>query len=238
MASALPVDGRIKAVTGWKGESNMPRIRISFSKRGRFCFIRHVELPEIFSRAARRAGLDINFTEGFSPHPKITLGPPLPVGVPGLDEPAEIWFSKWEDGDLEKFRSKLPPGLMVNSAIEVEGKVLSKRCQAGRYFVSFTTENRIENFPGIIEGGLLPEEVMLGYEPVENGFLLNMADPGPYGPGKIVKLLIEKGYMEKWADIRIVRLLLGKWDADTKQVLSLVSGEEALPTQRGERGCE
>ncbi|MDD4837021.1 MAG: TIGR03936 family radical SAM-associated protein, partial [Dethiosulfovibrio sp.] len=71
----------------------MARVRILFSKRGPFCFIRHVDLPQIFSRSARRADLEIEQTEGFSPHPKISLGPALPVGVVACAEPGEIWFS-------------------------------------------------------------------------------------------------------------------------------------------------
>ena len=35
----------------------MNRIRFIFEKRGFACFVRHVELPQLFGRIARRAGM-------------------------------------------------------------------------------------------------------------------------------------------------------------------------------------
>ena len=37
----------------------MSRIRFVFEKRGFSCFVRHVELPQLFGRIARRAGLQV-----------------------------------------------------------------------------------------------------------------------------------------------------------------------------------
>ena len=70
----------------------MNRIRFIFEKRGFACFVRHVELPQLFGRIARRAGLRVGLTQGMSPHPHIVMGPALPVGVISLYETAEIWF--------------------------------------------------------------------------------------------------------------------------------------------------
>jgi len=55
-------------------------VRILYEKLGPVCFVPHVEMPTLFSRSMRRAGIRQTFTEGMSPHPKISLGPPLPVG--------------------------------------------------------------------------------------------------------------------------------------------------------------
>ena len=64
----------------------MPRIRIIFEKKGWITFLNHLDLPVLFSRAARRAGLSQEFTQGFSPHPHISLGPALAAGVEGVQE--------------------------------------------------------------------------------------------------------------------------------------------------------
>ncbi|MCK7502832.1 MAG: DUF2344 domain-containing protein [Desulfobacterales bacterium] len=34
-------------------------------------------------RALRRAGVPLDFSRGFNPKPKVSFGPPLPVGVAG-----------------------------------------------------------------------------------------------------------------------------------------------------------
>ena len=86
----------------------MNRIRFIFEKRGFACFVRHVELPQLFGRIARRAGLRVGLTQGMSPHPHIVMGPALPVGVISLYETAEIWFEttvtppEAEYGDVEE----------------------------------------------------------------------------------------------------------------------------------------
>ena len=85
----------------------MPRIRIIFEKKGWITFLNHQDLPVLFSRAARRAGLSQEFTEGFSPHPRISLGPALAAGVVGSNEPADFWFNVWDSSCAEKWNEKL-----------------------------------------------------------------------------------------------------------------------------------
>jgi radical SAM-linked protein len=56
------------------------RIRVKFAKMGKARFLSHLELLAVFSRALRRAGIPLRFSEGFHPLPRIVLGPALPVG--------------------------------------------------------------------------------------------------------------------------------------------------------------
>jgi len=57
------------------------KLRIKYQKSGDLRFLSHLDLIRAFERGLRRAQLPLSFTEGFSPHPKISFGPPLPVGV-------------------------------------------------------------------------------------------------------------------------------------------------------------
>ena len=91
----------------------MSRIRIIFEKRGLFTFVNHMDLPVVFSRAARRAGLTQEFTQGFSPHPRISLASPLAIGVDGLAEPADFWFAEWDSGSSLRWSAMLPEGLKI-----------------------------------------------------------------------------------------------------------------------------
>lgn len=68
------------------------RARFIYSKRGGACFVPHIALAQLFSRAAVRAGLKLAMTQGFSPRAKISFGPELPAGVVALNEPVDMYF--------------------------------------------------------------------------------------------------------------------------------------------------
>ncbi|NCC96053.1 MAG: DUF2344 domain-containing protein [Synergistales bacterium] len=215
--------GSPKVAAGLEEMGQMARVRMLFSKRGPFCFIRHVDLPQIFSRSARRADLEIEQTEGFSPHPKISLGPALPVGVVACAEPGEIWFSRWEEGYLSRFNSFLPDGLAISAAEEVDGKALNKLCEAAEYVLRPQDPSKMDliamslDSEGLLEGSVYRWSV-------DSGLLnLVMGDPSQNGPGKIVKALSEKGVIGGWTDVRMARLSVGLWDEASRSVKPLVS---------------
>ena len=64
-----------------KNNNMVHRVRLQFAKLGKARFLSHLELISLFSRVIRRAGIPIQFSEGFHPLPKIVLGPALPVGI-------------------------------------------------------------------------------------------------------------------------------------------------------------
>ncbi|MDR3321541.1 MAG: TIGR03936 family radical SAM-associated protein, partial [Synergistaceae bacterium] len=113
----------------------MSRLRIHFSKSGFACFISHLDLPMLFGRAARRAGLRAEMTQGFSPHPRLALCPPLPVGVIALSEPADFWFEAWDGDSLSRWGEALPPGIEILDAREVDGLSLNKLCSAASWSI-------------------------------------------------------------------------------------------------------
>jgi radical SAM-linked protein len=62
------------------------RVRARFSKTGALRHLSHRELITHITRAIRRAGVDVDYSKGFNPAPRIAFGPPLGVGVAGLRE--------------------------------------------------------------------------------------------------------------------------------------------------------
>lgn len=62
------------------------RVRVQFTKTGKARFLSHLELVALFSRAIKRAGISMRFSEGFHPMPKISSGPALPVGIESIAE--------------------------------------------------------------------------------------------------------------------------------------------------------
>ena len=54
--------------------------RLLFSKTGRAKYISHLDLMRTFQRSFQRAGIPIKHTEGFNPHPFISILLPLSLG--------------------------------------------------------------------------------------------------------------------------------------------------------------
>src|SRR5437588_7298456 len=66
------------------------KVRIRFRKRGDLRFISHHDLMRCFERMLRRAALPFHCTEGFNPKPRLVFALPLPLGVVGCREVAEL----------------------------------------------------------------------------------------------------------------------------------------------------
>ncbi|MCL2300241.1 MAG: TIGR03936 family radical SAM-associated protein [Firmicutes bacterium] len=98
----------------------MQNIRIRFSKRGRAKYISHLDLMRAMSRAVRRAGLPIWYTEGFNPHPYLSFALPLPLGQEGLREAMDLRLL--EDMPLDeaarRFDGVLPEGIEILCATQ------------------------------------------------------------------------------------------------------------------------
>jgi radical SAM-linked protein len=57
------------------------RLRFKFAKAGVLKYLSHLDMINIIIRAIRRSSILAKYTEGFNPKPKITFGPPIPLGI-------------------------------------------------------------------------------------------------------------------------------------------------------------
>lgn len=91
------------------------RMRLRFSKKGMVKFVSHLEQIEVLRRAARRSGLPVAFTAGFSPQVKSSYGPPSYVGDESSSEYMELYFTEKVDARAvkEKFSAALPEGYAI-----------------------------------------------------------------------------------------------------------------------------
>ncbi len=62
-------------------EVSAMKIRVKFAKRGEMRFIGHLDIMRYFQKAIRRAKVAIAYSEGFSPHQKMSFAAPLGVGL-------------------------------------------------------------------------------------------------------------------------------------------------------------
>jgi radical SAM-linked protein len=96
----------------------MQRIRIKYRKGEEVKFISHRDLIRAFTRAIRRAGLPIAYSQGFNPHMKISWGNALKVGAASEGEFAELQFEGWVKPRevIEKLGPQMPKGLEILEA--------------------------------------------------------------------------------------------------------------------------
>ncbi len=185
------------------------RIRFHFAKRDRAIFLPHVELPAVFARAARRGGIPVLYSEGFHPRPRVSLGPPLPMGVVALHEPGDFRVSTWDPSMEEILRRECPPGIELLDAVPTEGKDLGKICSAGSYLLRERTPGVLEKIRDYLREEEHREECrLLGFweEPEELGFFL---DEGRTGLGSLVKRCITLELCSGWGDLFLIREAVG-----------------------------
>lgn len=66
------------------------RVRIKFTKAGEMKYISHLDLMRLLMRASRRAAIPVAMTQGYNPHPSISLSHALPVGINSQAEYADV----------------------------------------------------------------------------------------------------------------------------------------------------
>ena len=59
----------------------MAKYILKYGRDDRVKFISHLDFVRCFHRAVRRSSLNFEFSQGFNPHPVMTIAQPLPVAV-------------------------------------------------------------------------------------------------------------------------------------------------------------
>jgi radical SAM-linked protein len=122
------------------------RIRIRYAKRGPLRFTSHRDFARAFERALRRANVPIAFSQGFTPHPKVSYASAAPTGVASEAEYLEIGLQAQVDPrDLqEALDAALSPGLDIIDAVEAKGGNLAERIDASSWRIELPEVERAE----------------------------------------------------------------------------------------------
>ena len=117
------------------------RLRITYRKGGPARYVAHLDVMRTWERAIRRAKLPLAYTQGFSPHARIALAAPLPVGTVGEREQMDVFMDEPVDAAEAQRRlaAALPPGLEAVAVEEVGERLpsLQSSVRAARYEVRF-----------------------------------------------------------------------------------------------------
>lgn len=98
-----------------EGGHAMWTARMKFSKGEQVKYISHLDLQRAFQRALRRADIDMAYSQGFNPHPKISFAMALAVGMTSLEEYVDIELNQWvlPEELIKRLNKSLPTGLEI-----------------------------------------------------------------------------------------------------------------------------
>ena len=103
----------------------MDKLRLRFSKTGRAVYISHLDLMHTMQRAFSRAGYELKYSEGFNPHPQISIALPLSVGAASVCELLDFILTQAADTTElpAKLTGVLPEGIEILECYEPGRKV-------------------------------------------------------------------------------------------------------------------
>lgn len=103
----------------------MSKLRLLFVKEAQASYISHLDLMRTFQRVFPRAGLSLKHSNGFHPHPIISIVLPLPVGQESDCELLDFETVEQSDGVgvAEALNTGMPAGIKVLACYPIERAV-------------------------------------------------------------------------------------------------------------------
>ncbi|MFN0151937.1 MAG: TIGR03960 family B12-binding radical SAM protein [bacterium] len=115
--------------------------RLRFAKGPEVRFISHLDVLRVVELTLRRTGFPLVFSEGFSPHPRIHAGPPLPLGLTSRAEwiDVELEADLHPDELLARLNASAQPGIefLEARAIARGASSLTAMLTLASYVVTF-----------------------------------------------------------------------------------------------------
>jgi radical SAM-linked protein len=122
----------------------MQRLRIKFRRGEESKYISHLDIMRLWQRALNRAGIALAYSEGFHPHPKISLAAPLAIGFTSEAELMDITLARPVSPHFftAAVNQQLPADLEILQVIQIAETVPSLQSQVrfAEYAVELETE--------------------------------------------------------------------------------------------------
>ncbi|QJA07956.1 DUF2344 domain-containing protein [Romboutsia sp. CE17] len=142
-------------------------IRVKFKKEGDMIYISHLDLQKLLQRAFRRADIELSYSQGYNPHPKMSYGNALALGTESYGEYVDIEIE--EEIGVEEFLTRineeLPQGIEFVKAEEIDPKTpsLASTIEYGEYLFNIELETPLskEFVKSRIADFMNKEEIMI-----------------------------------------------------------------------------
>lgn len=123
--------------------------RIRYAKLNNLKYLSHLDFIKMMERAIRRAQLPLTFSEGFHPHPKISFGPALAVGIESTAEFMDMQLASElsTEAIMERLNQALPQGLRIQQVkrIHQSVKTLNALINRASYHLLVSVDSQLIN---------------------------------------------------------------------------------------------
>lgn len=132
----------------------MQRLRIRFCRGEEVKYISHLDIVRLWQRALNRAGVPLAYSEGFNPHPRMSLAAPLALGVSSEAELMDIVLTRWSSPHAftESVSRQLPGGIQIRQVYNIALPMPSLQSQVR--FAEYTVELETEKGQKDVESAI------------------------------------------------------------------------------------
>lgn len=97
------------------------KIRFKFSKTGQYKYFSHLDIIAMITKALRRAKIKIKYSKGYNPRPRLSFGPPAPLGIESNAEYCDIALRDiiTEDELIRRLNDQLHKKIIIDKAMEL-----------------------------------------------------------------------------------------------------------------------
>ncbi|UCD57302.1 MAG: DUF2344 domain-containing protein [Candidatus Hydrogenedentota bacterium] len=138
--------------------------RIKYAKLGRIRFISHLDVMRAITRAINRAKIPVAYSKGFNPRPKLSMGPPLPLGYESTCELADIALVRMlRPEDLQRsLGATMPRGLelLETTSVTPSSPRLSDASSAC-YMIELAEGEMADNVGSLVRKFLMKDEALV-----------------------------------------------------------------------------
>lgn len=122
-------------------------LRLAFNKKSYIKYIGHLDLVKIFKRTINKTEIDVKYSQGFNPQPRLSIANPLSLGVESEEEYMDIELNR--EIPVEEFISRmnqgLPRGIEILRGKYIDTNVSVDSMIAWAYYeISFRTNSSID----------------------------------------------------------------------------------------------
>ncbi len=142
----------------------MPRYRLTFTKEYPVKYVAHLDMVTTWTRAFRRAGVPLAYSQGFNPRAKIQVAASLPVGTMSRAELMDITLTEPMDPAeiLQRVSATLPTGFRLRVVEEITRDTpgLQASLQRAEYRITVETDFAADELTRRIDALLAKESIL------------------------------------------------------------------------------
>lgn len=139
------------------------RYRLHYGRSEGLNYISHLDLMRFWERAFRRAKIPLAYSEGFTPHPRLSLAAPLPLGISSGAELLDAFLQRFipPESICLALRKQMPASLELYKVwrLPIEAPSLQTQTLYAEYMVRVDSKKSTEEINQDIETFLSKKEI-------------------------------------------------------------------------------